>query len=100
MAVLQVLGGVGNMWTSDPYTADAQFSNNGGDVSIVAATNGQTNPGASNYGNYFANIVSDANLGSAVPWSALPLRINPLYPGSGHSIVLPLYNHYDSANVP
>ncbi|MDF2924205.1 MAG: endopolygalacturonase [Paenibacillaceae bacterium] len=98
--VLQILGGVGNMWTNDPYTSDAQFDNAGGNVSIVAATNGQTNPSAGNYNQYFSNIIHDSALSSPVQWSAFPLRINPLYPGSGHSIVLPLYNNYNPSLVP
>ncbi|MDF2924196.1 MAG: endonuclease [Paenibacillaceae bacterium] len=93
--ILQIMGGVGNMWTNDTFTSDAQFENDGGHVSIIAATNGQTNPNVANYSKYFSNIIDDPDLGSVVPWSAFPLRINPVYPGKGHSIVLPLYNNYN-----
>jgi hypothetical protein len=96
--ILQILGGFGNMWTSDPYTSTPMFESTDGNISIVAATNGQTN----NTSDYYTNIVNDTVGGTnkIFMWDDFPHRANPDNPTVGHSIIIPLYNSYDPNDIP
>lgn len=96
--ILQIMGGFGNMWTSDPYDSTPMMEFSNGNVSIIAATNGQTNDDA----DYYINIVKDTVGGTTktFKWDAFPHRANPDNPSVGHSIIIPLYNSYDPNDIP
>jgi hypothetical protein len=96
--VLQILGGFGNMWTSDPYDSTPMYESSNGNISIVTATNGQTN----NTADYYTNIIKDTVSGTTKTfmWDDFPHRANPANPSVGHSIIIPLYNSYDPNDIP
>jgi hypothetical protein len=96
--VLQILGGFGNMWTSDPYDSTPMYESSNGNISIVAATNGPTSSTA----DYYTNIVKDTVSGTTKTfmWDDFPHRANPDNPTVGHSIIIPLYNSYDPNDIP